>query len=333
MHINTQIARGMERLMANAEANRVQGLYGLAGFDDVDTFDELDSLLGDVGMAGVGSYMDGIRRRHSLVCDRMKRALPVAVDAMRLVEANPGVGVAGILSKVKKAVKKVGKVAAKLSPSHQLVKKVAPKALLLSPTHAMLTSASAPGPTAAQQAEKAAAEAAAAQAKIAQAATDAARAKAEKSAAAKAARAATLKQKAEAAAAKKQAKLDEKAAKKAAKAAEALAKTASAGMGIPVTPEEAGKQVLANESGVKLTSPAAQQFAQEVLSNAAQPGSTIPAMSMFSPSGGGGGEAAPSQGEEAPADGGFFANLSPAYIIGGIAVAGGALYLFSKGKR
>lgn len=133
MHINTQISRGMERLIARREGARLEGLFGLSGLGTVETFGALADVLDESGFVGTAQHVRDLKREHACKCARIKKALPVAVAAKNLMEETGG-DLSGIFSKIKKAVKKVAKVAVKLSPSHQLLKKVAPKAALLSPS-------------------------------------------------------------------------------------------------------------------------------------------------------------------------------------------------------
>lgn len=146
MHVNTQVSRGMERLIAANEGARLEGMYGVAGLSSVDTFDDLESLMLDSGFVGARDHMRNVRAKHAGACKRITDALPVAAAAYKLVEQNPGETLDGIFDKIKKAVKKVTKVAAKLSPSHQLIKKVAPKAAMFSPSQMLFTAASAKKP-------------------------------------------------------------------------------------------------------------------------------------------------------------------------------------------
>lgn len=142
MHINTRIGRGLERLLAQREGARLEGLFGLSGLASVDTFEGLAGVLNEAGFIGTRDRVRDLRREHGAMCSRIRAALPVAVDAARLMEANGG-DLAGIFSKVGKALKKVAKVGAKLSLSHQILKKVAPKAIALSPSQILMTAASA----------------------------------------------------------------------------------------------------------------------------------------------------------------------------------------------
>lgn len=133
MHINTQIARGMERLIARREGARLEGLFGLAGLATVETFGALADVLDESGFVGTAQHVRDLRREHAAKCARIRKALPVAMNARRLMIETGG-DLSGIFSKVGKALKKVAKVAVKLSPSHQLIKKIAPKAALFSPS-------------------------------------------------------------------------------------------------------------------------------------------------------------------------------------------------------
>ena len=76
MHINTQIERGLERILASNEAARLGGLYGLAGVEDVETFNCLEGLMRDNGVPGAADQCKMIRRRHGVLAARMKNAVP-----------------------------------------------------------------------------------------------------------------------------------------------------------------------------------------------------------------------------------------------------------------
>lgn len=167
MDINTQINRGMEHLLCRREGARLEGMHGLSGMGCADTFNDLSGLLDESGFVGVNAHVAKLRRRHSLMCDRVRKALPVAVDARRLMEETGG-DLSGFFSKIGNALKKVAKVAIKLSPSQQLIKKIAPKAALLSPSATLfnaLTATKAKPKTQAQVDAAAAAKAAKAAAK------------------------------------------------------------------------------------------------------------------------------------------------------------------------
>lgn len=177
---------------------------------------------------------------------------------------------------------KIGKSLSKLSLSHQILKKVAPKAAMLSPSQMLLTA------TGAKKAPKTEAAMLAAAAKKS------------------------------AKAAKKQAKKDAKAAKKAAKAAAALAAANAQNL----SPVEAGAAVLANQSGLSLTTPEAEAFAQQAVQSAGGGGGGMPTESMYDST-----EAA------GAAEDGLIFGLPP-MVAGGIALAGvGVLWLAFGGKR
>lgn len=186
MHVNTQISRGLERWIAQDEAAQLEGLHGLAGLSCVETFSDLGKLLDEAGFADAGEHVKKLRAEHADACARVRAALPIAVAAQQLEDAGGAdVVLSGLFSKIKKAVKKVTKVAAKLSPSHLILKKVAPKAMLLSPSQMLLTAAETKKPKATP--EQAAAKAAAKQAKKDARAAKKAAAAAAKAAAAQAA--------------------------------------------------------------------------------------------------------------------------------------------------
>jgi hypothetical protein len=188
MHVNTQISRGLERWMAQDEAAKLEGLYGLAGLSCVETFSGLTGLLEESGFAGAGSHMRALRAEHADACARLRAALPIAVAAQQLDDAGGyDAALSGIFSKVGNALKKVAKTATKLSLSHQILKKVAPKAALLSPSQTLAMKLDAPKAKAALSADQKAAKAAAKQAKKDAKAAKKAAAAAAKAAAAQAA--------------------------------------------------------------------------------------------------------------------------------------------------
>lgn len=242
MNADKQLSRGVERLMCLDEGARLEGLYGLAGMGDVDSFGDLEDALIEAGVAGAAKHVKLLRTQAACACDKLRGALPIAARAAQLLDEAGDAGVAGVFSKIAKAVKKVGKVAVKLSPSHYVVSKIKPLKKI-SPafrvasgnTPAIQAAIGPPPPTD--------------PAVRAQLAADKAARKAAKKAA--------------------------KQAKKDAKAAAALAASATPGM----TPAQAGAAVLQDQSGVNL-GPAGQQFAQDTVANAAFPGSTVPTDSM-----------------------------------------------------
>lgn len=300
MHVNTQIRRGVERCIASNEAARLEGMYGVAGLSAVDNFDSLEGLMEETGFAGARDHVKLLRRRCDVVSDNMIRAVPVAKRAMELMEEHDG-DLAGIFSKIGKAVKKVAKVAVKLSPSHAIIKKIKPLKKL-SPAFRVAEGktpliAAAEGPP--KPTDPAVLE-------------EAARIKAEQKAA-----------KAKAKADKKAAKLAAKQAKKDAKAAAALAR-AQVQPGTPAV--EAGAQVLANQSGTNFTSEQAAELARQVAANIAQPGSTMPTASMFSPD-------APQPDSAAPAGEGGGLLSNPWVLGGGLLAVAGIGYLAMRKRR
>jgi len=296
MHVNTQIRRGLERCIASNEAARLEGLYGMSGLSAVDNFNALEGLLEESGFSGAKGHVKLLRRRCDVVSDRMVKAVPVAKLAMQLMAENDS-NLSGIFSKIGSALKKVVKVATKLSPSALVAKKL--KIDKFSPSLLLANRVSSSPKTPPATAEQITAKA---------------QAKADKKAAAAAAKLA----KADAKAAAKKAKAD-------AKAAAALAR---AGVQSGTAPVDAGAAVLANQAGVNLTTEQAAALAQQVAANIAQPGSTLPSASMFAPSDSG----APAD-AAAPASGPF--GLSTPVLIGGAALLAGGLYLATrkKGRR
>jgi hypothetical protein len=243
MNTDKQISRGVERLMCLDEGARLEGLYGLAGMGDVDNFGELEGAMVGAGVPGAVKHVKLLRAQHQCACDKLRRALPIAARAMQLVDAAGDAGLSGVFSKIGKALKKVGKVAVKLSPSHALIKKI-PALKKISPAFRVaegntpLIQAAVGPPPPTDPAVRA------------QLAADKEARRAAKRAA--------------------------KQAKKDAKAAAALAASATPGM----TPAQAGAAVLQDQSGVNL-GPAGQQFAQDTVANAAFPGSALPSDAMF----------------------------------------------------
>lgn len=293
MHVNTQIRRGVERCIASNEAARLEGMYGIAGLSAVDNFESLEGLMEETGLAGARDHVKLLRRRCDVVSDNMIRAVPVTRRAMELMVEHDG-DLAGIFSKVGKALKKVAKKAVKLSPSHAVIKKIKPlkklsPAFRVAEGKTPLIAAAEGPPKPTDPAVRA----------------EAARLKAEKKAAAKAAKAA-----------KKQAKKD-------AKAAAALAR-AQVQSGTPAV--EAGAQVLANQSGTNFTSEQAAELARQVAANIAQPGSTVPTASMFSPD-----APQPDSAASAAEGGGLLSN--PWVVGGGIAAVLGIGYLVTRKRR
>jgi hypothetical protein len=110
MRTDTQISRGMERLMCRAAGARLEGLFGLSGFGAVDNFHEMRGILAETGMVDVENFTRGLERQHRCACASLKAALPVAVEVMH--------GMMGLKKDIKKALKstdaaKIAKVMAK----------------------------------------------------------------------------------------------------------------------------------------------------------------------------------------------------------------------------
>jgi hypothetical protein len=300
MNSSQQISRGLERLMCRAEGARLEGMFGLAGMGDIDNFRDFAALAGEAGLSGVDSHVKQLRAKHARKCARMEKALPVALAVKSVLEEVMGddpasldeqlgaITVAKAQKQIAKAQKSAAKVAAK-EAKHDA--KIAAKVAKL-------------------EAKGAAAKVAKVQAKEA---------------------------KHDAKIAAKNVKLSTK-IDTAQKAITALTQPAppvvpvtpatatepAAGPTPPpltpstvTTPLETAAAVLAQQAGVTANTPAAQAFTQEVVANAANPGSTIPQQSLFSqgPSAPsyGGSDAAPS----AESSGGFFDNVSPLMLAGG----------------
>lgn len=275
MNVNTQISRGLERLMCRREGARLEGMHGLSGMGCADTFSGLAGLLDESGFEGVSDHVANMKRNHAVMCARVRAALPVAVDAKRLMEQTGG-DLSGIFSKIGNALKKVSKVALKLSPSQQLIKRVAPKAAMFSPSAMLFNAATASKAKAKTQAQI------------------------------------------DAAAAKKAAKAAAKQAKKDAKAAAALARANAKNL----SPDAAGGAVLANESGV-LATPAAQDFAQQLVSSASGGGGAPPPDASMTDAGS----------ADAATDDTIFGLPKGVAIGGGLALAGLAVYAMRRRGR
>jgi hypothetical protein len=248
MNRNFQIMRGLERVMCNEEGERLQGLYGLSGMGSTETFTDLANVLAESGFVDVETYVRRLRTRHRRDCDKIAEALPTAVTVTRMLQAasdDPEM-LGNLFSKIGKVLKKVVKVATKLSPSHLLAQKLhidkfSPSQILAS-------------------------------------------------------------------------KIDP-AKVKVAKA------VVTAGVTPTSDPLAAGAAVLANESGVPLlATPAAQDFAQQLVASGAAPGSSMPTASMS--------DAPP----PAAADDGTILGMQP-MVAAGVGVAAlGALYLLMRKK-
>jgi hypothetical protein len=234
----------MERIMACQEGERLEGMFGLSGLGSVGSFAGLHRVLRESGFAGCDDHVKALRLQHARKCACIKAALPVAVEAAKLVAADPGLS-GNIFKKIGKAIKKVGKTLAKVDPGHMLVKAISPSlAHKLDPLF-----------------------------------VDAPKAKAAKA-------------------------------------------VIAAGVAPGTDPLAAGAAVLAAQSGVPLTTPAAQDFGQQLVQSA----------------GGGGGAPSASLPMPAPedaADDGLILGMTPLVAAGaGVAVAGGLyLLLRRKGRR
>lgn len=247
MHVNTQIDRGLERIIARQEGERIEGLYGLAGGGTVETFTQLEGYLDAI--PGGRGHMKLVKRRHATLARRMKKAVPVAKRAMEIMDEHEG-DLGSFFSKIGKAIKKVGKVAVKLSPSHYVISKIKPLKNI-SPAFRVAEGrtpliAAAVGPPPVTDPAVAAEEA---------------RLKAQASADAKA---------------------------KADAAAAAALQAAQVAPGTP--PVQAGAQILQQATGANFTSDQAAELARQVAANINAPGSTMPTASMFSPQPSAGGD-------------------------------------------
>lgn len=157
--------------MARRAAGLLGERYGLSGLGACDTFDQLEDSLGEAGIPGADDAAKQLRQMHACGCQRVMRALPIAVNAARL-QALGGYDVAmgSIFSKIGKAVKKVAKAGLKLSPSHIIAPKLSKK---LDPLSKLVAGKSKPktqaqlDAAAAKKAQKAAAKQAKKEAKAA----------------------------------------------------------------------------------------------------------------------------------------------------------------------
>ena len=100
MNVNTQISRGVERLLCQREGERLGAMHGLSGMGCVDTFNGLAGLLDESGFVNVADHVGKLRRTHGAMCARLRDALPLAVDAARTVS-----GLGGLKKDIKKALK------------------------------------------------------------------------------------------------------------------------------------------------------------------------------------------------------------------------------------
>lgn len=318
MHVDTQISRGLERILARNAGAYLEGMYGLSGLGACDTFGELENLSQEAGVPDAAGSARKLRRAHRCACDRMKAALPVAVAVQSALEEVNGPDaltmtqhadtLAGILDGL--GATSAAKIAAKAQKAATKAQKKIDKI----------------------NAKEAKQEAKVA-AKVAKLQAAGKTAKADKVIA-------------------KDAKQDAKVAAKLVKltniisAANTAVETVNAQGGAtaatPATPTQAAAAVLANQTGLPAT-PAVSQLAQEVVANAANPGSVVPSASLTtstmpaatgSPS-----FALPSDwgtpDTSAPAadsGGGMFGNIPPVALIGGAAVLAFLLLGRKKGR-
>lgn len=323
MHVNTQISRGMEKLLARGAGAYLEGMFGLAGLGSCESFRELETHASDAGVPNMPRNMKTLRAKHRCLCDNIKAALPAAVNVKNMLET-----VAPFPATVSQ---QLGALTIRnyLENSRGLN-------LLPVSEYGMGTL----GKTAAKVAAKAQKAATKTAAKIAK--VQAKEAKQEAKIAAKVAKLEAAGKTAKAAKViAKDAKQDAKVAAKlvklenkltAAQQAVATATQAAAPTITPATvstPTETAAAVLAQQAQVPVATPQAQQLMQEVVANAAQPGSAVPTQSLTAtsesaqfaipyPSQGGSSQGQPLD-FSAPAaeEGGMFAGVNPWVLAGG----------------
>jgi hypothetical protein len=324
MHVDTQISRGLERILARNAGAYLEGMYGLSGLGACDTFGELENLSHEAGVPNAAESGRKLRRAHRCACERMKAALPVAVAVQSALEEANGPD--------------------PLPLSQQADTLSGIEGLLGATTAAKITA----------KAQKAAAKA---QKKIAK--IEAKEAKQEAKVAAKVAKlqAAGKTAKADKVIAK-DAKQDAKVAAKLVKltnvisaanqAVQTIAEQSPATPGAPtastpVTPTQTAAAVLANQTGLPAT-PAVSQLAQEVVANATNPGSAVPTASLTTSTMPTGATGQPSfalpsdwgDTSSAPAaddsGGGMFGNIPPVALIAGAGVLAFLLLGRKKGR-
>lgn len=327
MHTDTQISRGLERILATNAGAYLEGLYGLSGFGSCETFGDLEDASIEAGVPNARAASRALRRAHKCACKRMSDAVPVAVAVQSALEEASGPG---------------------RRPFSDHVATLGGIGELLGATTAAKIAA---------KAQKAATKAAAKIVKI-----NVKEAKQEAKVAAKVAKlqAAGKTAKANKVIAK-DAKQDAKVAAKVVKLENVIAAANQAIQTVaptvapstPVTPTEAAAAVLANQSQLPAT-PAVQQLTQEVVANATAPGSTIPSASLTTPAtsalaptpsafgpsdqyapsfqypqGGGGGADYAAAPADAAESGGMFGNIPPLALAAG---AAGLLFLLMPKK-
>lgn len=322
--------------MAQQAGERMDGLYGLAGLGACESFSELESMASEAGVPNAGKVARELRRRHSCACKRLQDALPIAVNVKNMLDDTTGSGrtsVRGQLGALSYARGMAIREYLEGSTGSALAN---PLTDVWNGGMAGLGAASAAKLL--KKAQKAATKTAAKIAKV-----EAKEAKQEAKVAAKVAKLTAAGKTAKAAkVVAKDAKQDAKVAAKlvklgnqltAAQQAVATATQATTAEGQPVlpasastTPTETAAAVLANQAQVQVTTPAAQQLMQEVVANAAQPGSTLPTSSLSTPGSAqfaipypqssGGSQYTDSAQPMAENGGGIFENVSPVMLAG-----------------
>lgn len=276
--------------MAQQTGERMDGLFGLAGLGSCESFTDLEALASEAGVPNAPAITRNLRKKHSCACKRLRDALPVAVDVKNLLESAVGNEATPVRTQLAVLQGLRGLGASALAKAQKAATKTAKKIAKV-------------------QAKEAKQEAKIA-AKVAKYTAAGKTAKANKVIA-------------------KDAKQDAKVAAKLVKLDSKLqaAQTAVSTLSTPAavtTPTQTAAAVLASQAQVQAATPAAQQLMQEVVANAANPGSTVPTQSLNTsqeqfaiPYASSGGQSyAPT--EAAPVEsGGFFDSIPPVALIGG----------------
>lgn len=314
MHVNTQIDRGMERLLARGAGAYLEGMFGLAGLGSCESFDELETAGSEGGIVNMGRHVKALKRRHRCMCDNIKAALPVAVNVKNMLDqvapfpATVQQQLGALGASAAKALKKAQKAAAKAEK--KIAKVQAKEAKQEAKVAAKVAKLQAAGKTA--KAAKVIAKDAKQDAKVA-------------------AKLVKLENKLTAA---------QQAVATATQASQPVTATAAPPPTISPaatsTPVETAAAVLANQAQVPVATPEAQQLMQEVVANAAQPGSALPTQSLTAPEAAqptfnfqmptpqsGGSSSGQPMDFSAPVaeEGGVFGGVNPWVLAGGAAAA------------
>lgn len=295
MHTDKQIDRGLERVIARIEGANLEGLYGLAGFGAVETFDDVDALTTEVGAPDRIARGRRMRNAHACACKRMKAALPVAVAVKTALEEANGPGARPLAQQARSLAFLAGVLDGDLdgmgATSAAKAQKKIDKITTKEAKHDAKIAAKVAKYTAAGKTAKA--------------------------------------QKVVAKEAKHDTKIGAKLAKYAGILNAASAATQAVATGnptLPATPTDAAAAVLATAANL----PGVVPLAQQVVASATQPGSTIPDAAMFNPMSPGIPSADPAA---APVDSGGGFSLASVPPWGWAAAGVGALLLFKGMKR